>query len=39
MNYAINFYDKDGTFIENVSVAGRVPIVNGTKIVNAKLMV
>lgn len=26
MNYAINFYDKDGTLIEKVSVSGRVPL-------------
>lgn len=33
MNYAINFYDKDGTLIEKVSVNGRVPLI-GEKIVN-----
>lgn len=27
MNYAINFYDKDGTLIEKVSVTGRVPLI------------
>lgn len=32
MNYAINFYDTDGTLIEKVSVNGRVPL-KGEKII------
>nr|DAV40399.1 MAG TPA: Protein of unknown function (DUF1425) [Caudoviricetes sp.] len=32
MNYAINFYDTDGSLIEKVSVSGRVPL-EGEKIV------
>jgi hypothetical protein len=33
MNYAINFYDENGTLIEKVSVTGRVPLI-GEEIVN-----
>lgn len=32
MNYAINFYDKNDSLIEKVSVSGRVPCI-GEKIV------